>query len=194
MKTTPLSKTEHHDKHFHAFPFRAFPQEKSIGNGWGCYELHPLFLPFPHCLERMGMDGNEWEWMGFVNYFHSTIKDEFLATPRSQEMNTKRPYCCGNCPSYYDQSMRTDIDNCFRRGQCRTNPPPVNSHDKWPQVYYLDFCGSHPSAPLSRTEQLLAQIASRLEAPEDRAMKTMRLPPETYPLGGQSSPFSRPVR
>jgi hypothetical protein len=81
---------------------------------------------------------------------------------RNQKMMTQRPYCCGNCPNYYDmgdgQFTRPDIENRFRRGQCRQNPP-VAGQD-WPKVSYMDFCGAHPSAPMNRTQQLLALMVS----------------------------------
>lgn len=107
---------------------------------------------------------------------------DFEQHERNQEMLTNRPYCCGNCPSYHDQGdgfiIRPDIDNKHRRGECRKNPPAVDAHKRWPQVYYLDFCGDHPSAPLTRQEQLLALMANRLESNEERAKRTMHVTPD----------------
>jgi hypothetical protein len=102
----------------------------------------------------------------------------FEQTERNQKMMTQRPYCCGNCPAYMDCgdgfTLRSDIDIRMRRGQCRKHPPAVDEYRKWPEVYYLDFCGEHPSAPLTHQEYLLPQINSRLESPEERGEQVMR--------------------
>lgn len=86
-------------------------------------------------------------------------------------MLNQRHYCCGNCPSYYDSG---DMAN----GQCRRNAPVSGAHKKWPDVYYRDACGEHPSAPVTRTEKLLALIANRLESDEVRAQRSMRAAPD----------------
>ena len=92
-------------------------------------------------------------------------------------MLPQRPYCCGNCPAYMDRgdgfTLRPDIDNEKRRGECRKNPPAVDAHRKWPEVSYLDFCGEHPSAPRTRQEHLLALIANRLESAGERVERAM---------------------
>lgn len=85
-------------------------------------------------------------------------------------MHTNRPYCCGNCPSYYDNG---DMQN----GQCRRNAPASGPHKKWPEVFYLDSCGEHPSAPMTRQEHVLALIANRLESDVVRAQRSFRGPP-----------------
>lgn len=85
-------------------------------------------------------------------------------------MMTNRPYCCGNCPSYYDSGD-------MQSGQCRRNAPVSGPHKKWPDVYSSDSCGHHPSAPLTRQEQLLALIAHRLESADERAQRVMQVPP-----------------
>jgi hypothetical protein len=72
-------------------------------------------------------------------------------------MPNQQPYCCGNCPSYYDSGD-------MRSGQCRRNAPVSGPHKKWPEVYSLDACSEHPSAPMTRQEHLLALIANRLES------------------------------
>jgi hypothetical protein len=104
--------------------------------------------------------------------------DEFLSNTKEQKMLTNRPYCCGNCPSYHDQgdgvTIHPDIDNKHRRGECRKNPPAVDAYRRWPEVSYLDFCGEHPSAPLTRQEYLLAQINARLESHEQGGERVMR--------------------
>ena len=93
-------------------------------------------------------------------------------------MLTNRPYSCGNCPSYYDQgdgcTIRPDIENTHRRGECRKNPPAVDAYRRWPQVFYLDFCGEHPSAPLTRLEYVLAQIKSHQESLAEHIEQGMR--------------------
>ena len=96
-------------------------------------------------------------------------------------MMTNRPYCCGNCPGYVDfgdgSYVRPDMSD--RRGQCRKNPPANDpGQKKWPEVYYLDFCLQHPSAPMTRKEQLLAQIASQLNSAEERAQRVIRVAPD----------------
>lgn len=77
-------------------------------------------------------------------------------------MPNQRHYCCGNCPSYYDSG---DMAN----GQCRRNAPTNGAQKKRPDVYYLDSCGEHPSAPMSRQEHWLALIANRLESVAERS-------------------------
>lgn len=95
-------------------------------------------------------------------------------------MLNQQPYCCRNCPAYMDFGdrfiIRSDIDNKHRRGQCRMNPPSSEASKKWPEVHYLDLCGEHPSAPMTRKGQLLAQIVSRLESTDERAKRVMRMP------------------
>lgn len=80
-------------------------------------------------------------------------------------MLTQRPYCCGNCTHFLDQGdgqfLRPDIENWKRMGQCRKIPPSMEG--KWPPVKFLDWCGEHPSAPMNRTQQLLAMVAAKLE-------------------------------
>lgn len=75
---------------------------------------------------------------------------------------TKRFYCCGNCPNYHDMgdgfNLNPEIENKMRIGQCRHAPPLVGQG--WPKVFYIDYCGAHPSAPMNRTQHLLAQLAS----------------------------------
>jgi hypothetical protein len=93
-------------------------------------------------------------------------------------MLNQRPYCCGNCPSYLDQgdgvTIRPGIDNKYRRGECRKNPPAIDAYRRWPAVSYLDFCAEHPSAPLTRQEYFLVQINSRLESHEERGERVIR--------------------
>lgn len=100
-------------------------------------------------------------------------------------MLIKLPYCCGNCQNYYDMSdgvtNRPDIDNKHRRGECRKNPPAVDAYRRWLAVSYLDFCGEHPSAPLTRQDYLLAQINSRQESHEQGGERAMRMAPN-FPL------------
>lgn len=67
-------------------------------------------------------------------------------------MMTNRPYCCGNCQNYFDSGD-------MQSGQCRKNAPASGTPKKWPEVYYLDACSEHPSAPMTRQEHLLALIA-----------------------------------
>lgn len=80
---------------------------------------------------------------------------------------TKRPYKCGNCPSYYDQGdghfIGANIQDRERVGQCRMRSPSRGrGENQWPQVSFLSFCGEHPSAPLTQQGHLLAQITDTL--------------------------------
>lgn len=84
-------------------------------------------------------------------------------------MLNQRHYCCGNCPSYYDSGD-------MQVGQCRRNAPVSGTQKKWPEVYYLDACGEHPSAPMTRQEHLLALIANRLESTGERSERIMPVP------------------
>lgn len=103
-----------------------------------------------------------------------------------------RPYCCDNCPHFFDigELARTQrFDDAGRsvthfhrtEGECRYSPPAMFEYGgsaKWPKVFPSSFCSRHPSAPMDRTEQLLARIAAHLEkTPEERVVRDMRAAP-----------------